>query len=35
MRYAIDEKPWEYNSIEVSDEDLEAYNNKFGLNTKG
>ena len=35
MRYAIDEKPWEYNSIEVSDEDLEAYNKKFGLNTRG
>lgn len=33
MRYAIDIKPSIYKSIEVSADELEAYNKKYGLNT--
>ena len=33
MRYAIDIKPGIYKSIEVSADELEAYNKKYGLNT--
>lgn len=37
MRYAIDTKPIQYMSIEVDDEDeqLKAYNKKYGTNLKG
>jgi len=31
MRYAIDKKPILYRSITVSEEDLDGYNNKYGL----
>jgi hypothetical protein len=30
LRYAIDKKPLEYNSIIVESEEVEAYNNKYG-----
>ena len=33
MRYAIDIKPGIYKSIEVSEDELKAYNEKYGLNT--
>lgn len=33
MRYAIDIKPGIYKSIEVSADELKAYNKKYGLNT--
>lgn len=35
MRYAIDAKPIQYTTIEVFDEELWAYNNKYGLNLRG
>lgn len=35
MRYAIDVKPTYYKSIEVLDSELEDYNTKYGLETKG
>jgi hypothetical protein len=37
MRYAIDRKPQEYNSITIENdnEELKAYNAKYGTNIKG
>lgn len=35
MRYALDKKPSQYTTIAVSDAELEAYNQKHGLNVKG
>ena len=35
MRYAIDQKPTEYSTIAVSEEELVKYNNKYGFNLKG
>lgn len=34
MRVAIDDKPYRYTSISVSEEDLNDYNQKYGLNLK-
>lgn len=34
MRYAIDEKPYVYTSINVTAEELESYNKKYGFNIK-
>ena len=35
MRYAIDTKPIAYTSVTVSDEELEKYNDKYGVELKG
>ena len=35
LRYAIDQKPFSYTRIEVSDSELEAYNAKYGTALKG
>lgn len=35
LRYAIDEKPTEYTTIKVNDDDLEEYNKKYGTSLKG
>lgn len=35
MRYAIDNKPTFYKTIEVDDNELLAYNEKYGMNLKG
>lgn len=35
MRYAIDHRPTYYKSIAVSEEELQDYNNKYGLSTSG
>lgn len=35
MRYAIDKKPIMYKSISVTDEELQEYNKKYGLEVKG
>ena len=35
MRYAIDKKPIKYTSIEVSDDEVQPYNDKYGTTLKG
>lgn len=35
MRYAIDTKPTQYTSIQVADEEVEEYNQKYNTNLKG
>ena len=35
MRYAIDTKPIQYTSIQVADEEVEEYNQKYNTNLKG